>query len=223
MPQEAIRPAERSEANNGLVIHFKNLRKAVGCIGIALPLLLTVGRYVIDRGGLLDSLSSYYHSVMGDVFVGSLCAVGTFLISYKGYDKRDDRAGLIAGTSVIGVALCPTSMEAQPGAANALTGTLHAVFAFIYFATLAYFALVLFRETGSKAARTPQKRKRDVVYATCGGTIVGCLMLIALAYALPIESAVRRHHPILWLESLAVFAFGLSWFTKGEWLFPDPQ
>ena len=41
---------------------------------------------------MLESISSYYHSVMRDIFVGSLCAVGTFLISYRGYDKRDNRA-----------------------------------------------------------------------------------------------------------------------------------
>jgi len=213
---------ERSEADNSLVIHFKNLRKAIGFIGVALPFVLILGNQLVQASGLLGSISSYYHSVMRDIFVGSLCAVGTFLISYRGYDKRDNRAGWVAGTSVIGVALCPTTMEGGPGSSS-LLGALHLAFAAVYFATLAYFSLVLFRETKDKATRTTQKRRRDVVYAICGSVMVLCLLLIVLVFLLPENSEIRQHHPVLWLESAAILAFGISWFTKGEWLFPDPS
>lgn len=35
----------------------------------------------------------FYHTGMRNVFVGTLCAIGFFLLSYKGYESSDDIAG----------------------------------------------------------------------------------------------------------------------------------
>jgi hypothetical protein len=42
------------------------------------------------------------------------------------------------------------------------------------------------------------------------------LVLIAVVVLMPSDSPVKRLDPVFWLESDAIVAFGMSWFTKGE-------
>ncbi len=52
------------------------LRKAVGWIGILLPLVLILGMLLIFRGDAIQkTISQYYYTGMRDVFVGALCAI----------------------------------------------------------------------------------------------------------------------------------------------------
>ena len=95
--------------SNSLVMSYLDLRKAVGSIGLALPFVLVLGRILLEDSGILSSISAYYYSVMGDVFVGSFCAIGVFFLSYRGYTRRDSIAGVVAAVFAIGVALFPTA------------------------------------------------------------------------------------------------------------------
>jgi len=54
--------------------------------------VLILGKILYFRDpGIQDSISSYYYTDMRDVLVGSLCAIGVFLWSYRGYDDPDPR------------------------------------------------------------------------------------------------------------------------------------
>jgi arginine exporter protein ArgO len=75
------------EAN--YVQSYKGLRKAIGIIGIALPIALLVGNPLVDGGGMLGSISAYYYSGMRNYFVGTMCALAVFFFSYK-YARRDN-------------------------------------------------------------------------------------------------------------------------------------
>jgi len=67
--------------------------------------------------------------------------------------------------------------------------------------------------------RPRRKRIRDLVYRTCGITILSCVALAALSKLLPMPVAARW--PLVFsFEALAVFAFGISWFVKGQTLLP---
>ena len=58
----------------------------------------------ICRGGnLVDPVIGYYL-----VFVGSLCAIGVLLFTYKGYESLDALLSRLAGGGAIGTALIPT-------------------------------------------------------------------------------------------------------------------
>src|SRR2546423_1519045 len=81
--------------DNPFVISYLGLRKAVGIIGCCLPFVLILGAFRQSHG-FQPSLSSYYYTNMGDVFVGGLCAIGIFLMSCRGYDHRDALAGHLA-------------------------------------------------------------------------------------------------------------------------------
>lgn len=67
--------------------------------------------------------------------------------------------------------------------------------------------------------RPPRKKARDVVYRACGTAILSCVALAALSNLLP--PSVKADWPLLFIfEALAVFAFGVSWFVKGQTLLP---
>ncbi len=206
-------------ANDTLVLSYLSLRKAVGMIGMALPFVLAIGNLLVAGPGLRGSMSSYYYTAMGDVFVGSLCAIAVFLMSYRGYEHRDDRAGNIACISALGVALFPTTPEVGALPRDHLVGTLHLVFAACFLLTLAYFSLALFRLMAPNP--TPEKLQRNKVYTACGYTILACVALCAVVKLLPGNALLLKFSPLFWLEAVAVFAFGVSWLTKGEVILAD--
>jgi hypothetical protein len=76
--------------------------------------------------------------------------------------------------------------------------------------------LGLARPSGRQPA---PKRRRNVVYRVCGVTILSCVGLAALSNVLSMPVTVRW--PLVFtFEAIAVFAFGISWFVKGQTLLP---
>ena len=210
-------------SNGSLVLSYLGLRKAIGIIGTALPFVLAFGKILVEGPGIQDSISAYYHTGMRDVFVGSLCAIAVFLVSYRGYERKDDMAGDLACVFALGVALFPTTPELNATPADRVVGVLHLLFAAAFFLTLAFFSLVLFRKTDP--ARTPTRRKlqRNAVYTVCGYTIITCLVLIGMVALMSGDSPVKRLDPVFWLEATAIVAFGVSWLTKGEAILKDAE
>ena len=70
-----------AKEKNQLVLSFLTVRRALGLLGLALPLLL-IGFGVLFSDGIERSVSAFYYTGMGDIFVGILCAIGVFLFSY---------------------------------------------------------------------------------------------------------------------------------------------
>ncbi len=198
------------------VISYLTLRRVIGIMGILFPVLLaSLCLWLGECTGLKDSISDYYHTDVRDLFVGVLFAIAWFLFSYKGYSAVDDRVGNLACAFALGVALFPTGSEV------AAIRVLHIVCASALFLALAWFSLVLFRKKGEHP--TEQKIKRNRVYMVCGVAMLGCMALIAIYAAFLSETAVVDLKPVFWLETLALWAFGFSWLTKGEVLWRDRQ
>lgn len=212
-------------SDEALVLSYIELRQTLGVIGVALPIVLAVGRIVFEHPDtvFLTSISAYYYSSMGNVFVGSLCAIGVFLWAYRGYMKIDTWAGHIAGLASIGVALFPTTptTTTNPTPLQSFIGDGHLFFATCFFAAMAFFSLKLFRMTDPASLPTPRKKIRNKIYAICGWTIIAALILIFALRFLPQNSAFFSYTPTFWLESIAVEAFGISWLVKGEALLGD--
>ena len=191
------------------------LRKVVGWIGILLPFILMFGVFLIFKGEIIqESISHYYHTGMGDIFVGALCAVALFMFFYSGHDKWDDWTGNVAGFFAIGVALFPTT---EVGSSD-LTGAIHFTCAALFFLTLAIFSLFLFTRRGSNPTR--QKLTRNKIYIICGLIMIACLVAIAI-YMNFIHKNSSGSGFVFWAETIALVAFGISWLTKGGTLYPD--
>jgi hypothetical protein len=209
---------QKSGPEDSLVLSYLSLRKAVGIVGVMLPFVLALGKIFSGGEGVEPSISHYYYTNMVDVFVGSLSAIGVFLLSTKGYDGRDQAAGIFASTCAIGVALLPT--DPVKGELTAV-GAAHNTCAALLFATLSYFCIKLFTQTDGKVSR--QKLWRNKVYRTCGYTILACIGLIGVAVLPPVHARVDRLNPRFWLESIAIIAFGFAWLTKGEAILKDEE
>ena len=199
-----------------LVHSYLFLRRAMGILGLALPAVLIVGKYLIQGGPLLDSISDYVYSDMRGVLIGTMAALGVFLFSYRGYGWVDDLTADVAAVGAIGVALFPTTpFTGQPSSAAQAVGLVHIISASIFFAALIIFCLFLFTRSDS-VRPTGRKRARNIVYIACGVIMLGCLITIGI-----VEWLLHVGGLVLWLESAAVMAFGVAWLVKGETILAD--
>ena len=211
----------QQSVSQDLVLDYLSLRKAVGIIGVVLPAVLALGNMILHGAGIQHSISLYYYTDLRNVFVGSLCAIGVFLMSTKGYDKRDMIFGILASMFAIGVALFPTSPESGATSEEQIIGTLHLTFATLLFLTFAYFCFKLFTLTAGNP--TLRKLHRNSVYRVCGTIIVACIVLIAVAHLPSIAKLAAPLSPVFWLEAIAVMTFGVAWLTKGEAILKDEE
>src|SRR5687768_8481485 len=91
---------------------IQRLRLGVGLVGIWLPFVVTFGYSLhVGRFTLPSSISGAYYTNMRDVFVGSLSAVGVFLLFCR-TSLAADILGTIAGLAAIAVALFPARPDA---------------------------------------------------------------------------------------------------------------
>ena len=215
-------------ALDGLRDAYRFLQKVVGCIALGLPLVLIAGGWLLDDHGVEGSLSAYYHTPLGGVFVGALCALGVFFLSYqhrpldKGY-RIDNWLSYVASGAALGVALFPTAEHEQAAwTVERLVSIAHVVFASVLLSTLAIFCLALFRRSSEPDRRGQAKQRRDAIYGWCGWTIVAAIAVILLNKAF--EVIPSELNALLWLETIAVVAFGFSWLVKSEFVkfFNDP-
>ena len=212
------------------VISYQLLRKLMGLLGVAFPVVLVVGAALLSKCAgfvIQSSISGYYYTVMRDVFVGTLCVIAFFLFSYKGYDRGDAVAAKAACVFALGVAFFPAGLELPypacimvPGAvAQHWVSVVHHVSAGLLFAVLTIFSWALFTKTSGRI--TPEKRQRNVIYRTCGVVMLSCIVLLGAYFALHEPAPLRIYKPVFWLETTALWAFGISWLTKGGFIFQD--
>jgi heme A synthase len=225
--KERIMPG-KEESESPLVFSYLTLRKAIGLLGLALPFVLAFGGFLIFREEVQGSISHYYWTGMRDVFVGMLFAIGFFLLSYRGYERADRIAGILACAFAVGVALFPTVQDAAavtgPSAGlPRIIGIVHFGLAALFFSTLIYFSLVLFTKTKARGRPTKQKLMRNRIYRGCGYLMAACILLTFVYFLLPLpqQIALAAYSPIYWLEAIAIIAFGVSWLVKGEAILKD--
>jgi len=93
-----------------VVFSYLALRKAVGTVALALPFAVAIP-WGLRYHAIQTSISAYYYTGMRNLFVGSLCAIAMFMLCTRGYDRKDEVAGIFSAVCGIGVAFCPTSPE----------------------------------------------------------------------------------------------------------------
>lgn len=212
---------------NQFMISYLTLRKAIGFLGIFMPVLLLLGTFTIGRcTQIQDSISHYYFTIMGSVLVGVLCSFSIFLFLYIGYDKWDNFFTNLAAIFALGIAFFATTQTPDANCAVCFLGyckarvLVHYISAALFFTTLSYISIFLF--TKSKGTKTNEKFSRNIVYRICGIVMLISILLILLIKVVPwLENLLVRYKPVFWLEWIALVAFGVSWLVKGELFLKD--
>lgn len=147
--------------------------------------------------------------------VGTLWAIGVFLLSYKGHKRGENLAGDLACVFAASASLLPTAQEGETSKSALLIGHIHEAFAFLFFLMLIIFSVFLF--TNTEEPLPSAKRHRNWVYKVCGCVISICLVLSAVLTGLSDRGTfvLDGLNPVFWLETIAIEAFGISWFIKG--------
>jgi hypothetical protein len=215
--------------NNSIIISFNTLRKMIGILGMALPFICVLGSSLLSHCWCLEtSISFYYFTELGGVVTGTLCSLGTFLLSYNGYELKDTIASKLGGIFAILIALFPAKGPAEWSACDIIqrynspfSDTVHSAATVLFFAVLIYMSLFLFTKGDSNP--TPQKLKRNTVYRICGYTMLVSIVILGIFYlfAKDFPPSWSNFHPILVFETIALLAFGVSWLTKGEAILKD--
>lgn len=102
---------------------------------------------------------------------------------------------------------------------------IHGISAVVFLLALGYISLRLFTRSSHSNENLPKdKRQRNQIYIICGWLIIACTILFVLFIFFEIRGVIDWHPPagestsgpILWLEAIAIIAFGISWFVKGQ-------
>jgi hypothetical protein len=200
------------------VTSYRDLRIGIGILGIALPWVLLLG-VLATSGSAPGSISSYYYTDVRNVFVGTMWAIGFFLLFYR-YGLADTVLTGLAGGLAILVSLFPTS-PVHPTAHQRLIGDFHLGFAATFLLMLAVICAFRFTKTDATRAPTARKKVRNKIYYGCGGLIAAGVVAAALFEILTSDAFRNSSHAIFWCESVAVVSFGVAWLVKGETLFKD--
>jgi len=204
-------PADLSK----IFLHYLTLRRTLGAMGLALPVILMLE--AVHTGAIRTSISAYYYSGLRDIFVGSLMTIGVFLLCYRGNNAREGHCSTFAGVGAIGTALLPTFPPV--GDPTPWLHWLHYASAALFFTMVAWLSWAIFTKTTDTAELnhwiTPRdKQRRNFRYRLYAGIMAVCLLFIAGDKV--IGFGADTWSGIFWAETIAVWAFALSWLLKGE-------
>lgn len=206
------------------------IRKLIGTLGLALPILLPLVRWEF-----LASISHYYYYTSSSlIFIIVLSAFGLFLLSYRGYkrDKTTERfsdnfltnlAGLAALIVVVIPTDCSESMSLRIdgickngplplfGHTDTLQNTIHLVAAGIFILCMGWMSRFKFTR-GSDV-------NNHKLYKFCGNAVfisVGLIVLFILIEKIYDGPFFLKHYYVYIFETTAVIPFGISWLVKGK-------
>jgi hypothetical protein len=217
---------ENKRNEDQYVISYLTLRKSIGLLAIALPLVLLVGFLLLNKGcSLPPSISHYFYTSLGSYFTGTLCAVSLFLFSYNGPENADRRAAFFAAVCALFIVFFPTNPYCSSCfdctklylAASKARNNIHYTAAGLLFSTLAYFSLILFTKTSEKHHPTKRKFLRNKIYKFCGWTIIFCILIIGITSIKTIHflDFIKNFSTLTYVfESIALIAFGFSWLIS---------
>ena len=190
----------------------------MAAVAIALPILLLVSTSFLpstEEVGKPGSMSAYYHTEMRNVFVGAICAIGTCLYAYKGYNGLENTCLTISGLFLFGVALAPTNAPPCPSpySQNWDNPVLHYVCAACFFA-LIIVVCIFARNHGLQT--TDEKHVTYDHRFSRSYNITASLMILVLCVGVGVF-VVNGKFPgttLFWLESFAIWVFAGYWIVK---------
>ena len=226
------------EKENKLVVSYKTLRNLIGYCGMILPIVLILTTKIAPSDKKIESsFSDYYYTSSGDILVSFLCILGAFLFFYKGYNKKENILSTIAGIFGIFVAFSPTASEdlsqsfsvhtPLPNVPEIFGFERHTIVAGLFFIILGFISLRCFPQTdvnNQKKQITTRKKKRNNIFKVCGWIMLICVPIMGIFFVSDKFSTMFGKIPFIFImETIATWAFGISWLTIGETIYPDGE
>ncbi|MFU7558127.1 hypothetical protein ACMFWY_05575 [Roseiconus sp. JC912] len=211
--------------HNPLVLSYLGIRRAIGLSGLFLPIVLGPIGWLFLGIEIQDNMSSYYHTPLRDVFVGTLCAMAVFLYCYRGYGRIEDWTANVGCASALGIALFPLDYGSDPLFQRSLVGYVHSFSGGIFFTTLAVYSLYHFpTREHSRPGMASHIAERNFIYYTSGVVIL--LSLIAMgSYLMLLPASWKRwlneYNYLFWMEWVAVWAFAAAWLAKSRMILTE--
>lgn len=178
---------------------------------------------------LKSSISHFYYTASGPLFTGILITLAIFLFCYQGHPKKktkdkfawlsDGLLSRFAATCALLIVVFPTGSDERITdnihifISSDTAGTLHLVFAALFFVTMSVFCIINFRRNDDKTLRKDAEGK---IYLFCGLGII--IMLLVLLVNMLIRDADKpsTDNFVFWMESFMLFLFGIAWLVKGK-------
>ncbi len=214
--------------DNDYTVSYLILRQLIGILGLCLPFALLLGNKLLGSSAWLQpSISHYFYSYMHIVFIGVLCVLGGFLITYKGKSKLENKISNFSGAFSFGVAVFPTEFNGFIG--NEYLKPLiwlewfkwiHFGSAGLLFVCFAFFCLKIFQESDAGLTELnfdDKKKFRNKIYKTCGWGIIISIIIIACCtiYEKNYQATSFTTYSTFIFETTALLFFGNSWLLKG--------
>lgn len=214
----------RQSAQSPLVMSYLTQRLLIGVLAVLLPVAVVVINWLMGYG-VQPSVSGYYYTPMRNIFVGTMCAIGVFLISYYGYDWPDRLITDLAGLCTICLSFFPTVPGSGATAHQVLIGDIHLGFAGGAFVALAVMSFRFAKREPTPAGLPPWERIKYAFGFTKPGLsatpawelltyrLAGLVLVLGIILAYPLSSI---GYTLLALEWVMLSCFGAAWFVKGR-------
>lgn len=215
---------------------YRLMRWWIGAIAFLLPVVLLVWGLALDdvewfTDGIptATSLSAYYYTSARNVFIGSLWAVGVFLVFYRGRTSSRSFWAGVAGVAAILVASIPTGAPSLlkhiegTGETSGVGPAIHGISAIVFFVVMAWWIWWVFPRSGrdgrypypamSLTERinrffNPPNSWRNRFHQLLAGVIV-IQMVVLVGQAVNLYDL--WHGALFWFESGMLLCVGLSW------------
>ena len=196
---------------------YLRIRNLCGLLGIILPwlALFSAGIKMGKHPEWWWSISATYYQ--SDALVGVLVPACIVMMSYIGYDWKDNLITTLTGLFGLGIVLFPCKVSWIPDGDPVgffqlpieFSHTIHTVCAALFFLCAAVNTLCQFTKHGE--TMTERKKVRNVIYRICGWGMIGLMALLVVLGLLKVPG-----YRVMIVEILLLHLFGIAWIVKGE-------
>lgn len=227
---ENLIPDFKNTENIGLEKQ-STLRWLVGLLGMLLPLFLWIILFIQnDVSRPLDSISHYFYTRAGSIFIIVVSLLAIFLLVYKGYELIDFILSSIAGICALLLLYFPTGnidCNSVPECSSVITHLIdnefriifHFIMAGMFLGSLALMSIFLFtkKESDKNGLVIPDFKGENIIFVVCGVLmILSMLMIVTNCFGVFSADEFNEKNLTFWFEVVALEAFGFSWFVKGD-------
>ena len=196
---------------------YMRIRNVAGLLGVVLPWLALFSAGISQHPSKewWYSISATYYQT--PALVAVLAPASLVLLSYIGYDKKDNVITSISGIFGLGIVLFPCKVSwIEEGTRVGffqlpieVSNIFHSVFAALFFVFIAYNSIFLFTKTSGEM--TEKKVLRNRIYRVCGWSMLATEVVFAILLLTPAPG-----YMTMLVEIILLHLFGLSWLVKGE-------